>query len=52
MISVLYRSSLVLAFVNKNLVTYNVFAVISLSNARLEDSDNGRGLTTMATAII
>ncbi|KAE9988827.1 hypothetical protein EG328_007431 [Venturia inaequalis] len=44
MISILYRSSLVLALVNKNLATYDVFAVMSLNNARLDDSDNGRGL--------
>lgn len=44
MISILYRSSLVLALVNKTLATYDVFAVMSLTNARLEDSDNGRGL--------
>lgn len=43
MISILYRSSLVLALVNKNLATYDVFAVMPLNNARLEDSDNGRG---------
>ncbi|QDS70678.1 hypothetical protein FKW77_001305 [Venturia effusa] len=44
MISILYRSSMVLALVNKCLATYDVFAVMPLTNARLEDSDNGRGL--------
>jgi hypothetical protein len=43
MVSVLYRSSLVLALASKGLATYDVFAVISLISARLEDSDNGRG---------
>jgi hypothetical protein len=44
MISILYRSSLVLALASKGFATYDVFAVISLINARLEDSDNGRGM--------
>jgi hypothetical protein len=46
MISILYRSSLVLASARKSLATYDVFAVISLINARLEESDNGRGITS------
>jgi hypothetical protein len=44
MVSILYRSSLVLALASKGLATYDVFAVISLINSRLEDSDNGRGM--------
>jgi hypothetical protein len=46
MISILYRSSLVLALASKGFATYDVFAVISLINARLEDSDNGRGMVS------
>jgi hypothetical protein len=47
MICILYPSSLVLAIPSKGLSTYEVVAVISLANASIESSDNGRGRPTI-----
>lgn len=43
MVCVLYRSALVLATPTKGFSTYQVVGIISLLNATIEGSDNGRG---------
>ncbi len=43
MISLLYRDCLVLATVGKNEIVYNVRAMISFADMRIENADNGRG---------
>jgi hypothetical protein len=44
MICVLYRSSLVMAYTSASPKKYQIFTVIPLINATIEEADNGRGL--------
>ncbi|KAF2735714.1 hypothetical protein EJ04DRAFT_599438 [Polyplosphaeria fusca] len=44
MICVLYKSRLVLATTSRLFVTYNVMACITLANATIEETDNGKGI--------
>jgi hypothetical protein len=44
MISLLYRDCLVLASIGKAAQIYNIQAIIGLSEVRVEEVDNGRGM--------
>lgn len=43
MICILYRSSLILALLEKSTLCYRVVASIGLAGGAVEDCDNGRG---------
>jgi hypothetical protein len=51
MVCVLYKSCLVLATASRFLTPYHVVASISLANGSIDESDNGRGMLSAASAM-